>query len=141
MRRVHYNYWQTHYVHPDCLKRIEHCEPQSITLTILELLISTYVIDSVNEVAGEPDAPEAHERSHHELATVVTLEVGASLPEEEGQQGYDNKVGPASEVSHFVVLEQRGYGEEQDLHRDRHHGADSEVVPVYEGLHSVDISR
>lgn len=55
------------------LERPKHGEADDVAAAIVESLVAADLDDSVQEVSGQPYAPYAHERGHHDLSAVVRL--------------------------------------------------------------------
>lgn len=54
----------------------EHGEADHVAATVVESLVAADLDDPVEEVSGEPRAPQAHEDGHHDLPAVVRLRGG-----------------------------------------------------------------
>ena len=81
--------------HPDCLKDPKYRESERIWSLVVEAIVFSYLDDPVEEVAGQPQAPEDDASRDDDLPPLE------GLGQTEAQHGQHYKVGAAGKVRHL----------------------------------------
>ena len=81
--------------HPDCLKDPKYRESERIWSLVVEAIVLSYLDDPVEEVAGQPQAPQDDASRDDDLPPLE------GLGQTEAQHGQHYKVGAASKVRHL----------------------------------------
>lgn len=81
------------YIHIHLFSHLERPKDRvayDVATGILELLVTAQLDDPVQQIAGEPSAPQADEERDHQLATVVGLERIQIVEQSNGIMAYIN---------------------------------------------------